>query len=396
VPAKRNAHVTGLTILYHHRTRARDGQSVHIDEMIDAMRATGNRVVVVGPRRVSPMTTPIESRLLPRAVYELVEFSYSFVEFAKLAAAAIRYRPDALYERANLLMLSGVWAASLFRLPYLLEVNAPLAEERARYGGLAWPGLAALTERACWRAASMVLPVTGVLAAYVKRAGVPAERITITPNGVDTEKFRPRNTSEARARLGLGQSLVLGFVGHIREWHGLDVMIEVLARPALAHAHLLIVGDGPARPALEKRARRLGMPERVHFTGTMPRESLPELTSCIDIALQPNVTPYASPLKLFEYMAAARAIVAPASPNIREILEDDVDGVLFAPGSAEAMAGAIERLVGDAALRERFGKAAARKIAGRNLTWRGNAERAVAIVRKLRAPAGLAAEPAGS
>ena len=348
--------MTGLTILYHHRTRARDGQSVHIDEMIDAMRATGNRVVVVGPRRESPMATPIESRLLPRAVYELVEFAYSFVEFGKLAVAAIRYRPDALYERANVLMLSGVWTASLFRLPYLLEVNSPLAEERARYGGLAWPGLAAWTERVCWRAASMVLPVTGALAAYVKRAGVPAQRITITPNGVDTGKFWPRDTSEARARLGLGQSLVLGFVGHIREWHGLDVMIDLLARPTLAHAHLLIIGDGPARPSLEQRARQHGVSKRVHFTGTMPRESLPELTSCIDIALQPNVTPYASPLKLFEYMAAARAIVAPASPNIREILEDGVDGLLFAPGSAEAIAGAIERLAGDAALRERLGK----------------------------------------
>ena len=393
---ERNLHVTGLTILYHHRTRARDGQSVHIDELIDAMRATGNRVVVVGPRRASSMATPIESRLLPRVIYELVEFAYSFVEFGQLAAAAIRYRPDALYERANVLMLSGVWTASLFRLPYLLEVNSPLAEERARYGGLAWPGLAAWTERVCWRTASMVLPVTGALAAYIKRAGVPAQQITITPNGVDTEKFRPRNTSEARARLGLGQSLVLGFIGHIREWHGLDVMIDLLDRPTLAHAHLLIVGDGPARPSLEKRARQHGMSKRVHFTGTMPRESLPELTSCIDIALQPNVTPYASPLKLFEYMAAERAIVAPASPNIREILEDGVDSLLFVPGSAEAMAAAIERLAGDAALREKFGKAAAQKIVGRNLTWLGNAERAVSIVRKLRASAGLATEPAGS
>jgi glycosyltransferase involved in cell wall biosynthesis len=385
-----------LTILYHHRTRSRDGQSVHIDDLIDAMRATGNRVIVVGPRRVSPMATPVETRLLPRAVYELVEFAYSFVEFAKLAAATIRYRPDALYERANVFMLSGVWTAALFRLPYLLEVNAPLAEERARYGGLAWPWLAAWSERACWRAASMVLPVTGALADYVKRAGVPAQRITVTPNGADTEKFRPRKTSEARARIGLGQSLVVGFVGHIREWHGLDAAIDLLSRPALTKVRLLIVGDGPVRPSLEKRARQLGVTERVHFTGTMPRESLPELTSCIDIALQPNVTLYASPLKLFEYMAAARAIVAPASPNIREILEDGVDGVLFAPGSAEAMAGAIERLAADAALRERIGMAAAQKIAGRNLTWRGNAERAVSIVRRLRVSAGFATEPVGS
>jgi len=363
--------------------------------MINAMRAAGSRVVVVGPRRVTAMTTPIESRVLPKAVYELLEFAYSFVEFAKLAAAAIRYKPDALYERANLFMLSGVWTARLFRLPYLLEVNAPLTEERRRYGGLAWPGIAAWTERACWRAASMVLPVTGALAEYVRRVGVPAERIAITPNGVDAERFRPRNASTARERLNFGQSLVLGFIGHVREWHGLDLVVDMLTRPLLADAHLLIVGDGPARPLLEERVRQLHLVQRVHFTGTMPRDSLPELTSCIDIALQPKVTLYASPLKLFEYMAAARAIVAPATFNICEILEDGADGLLFEPDSTESMAIAIEKLAGDAALRDKLGRAAARKIASQNLTWRGNAERAVSLMRKLKVPVDLAAESAG-
>jgi glycosyltransferase involved in cell wall biosynthesis len=388
--------VTVPTILYHHRTRANDGQSVHIDELIDAMRAAGNRVIVVGPRRVGAMNTPIESRVLPKALYELMEFAYSFVEFAKLAAAAIRHRPDALYERANLFMLSGVWIARLFRLPYLLEVNSPLAEERGRYGGLSWPRLAAWTEQVCWRAASVVMPVTAALADHVRRAGVPSERIIVIPNGVDTDRFRPRDTTAARTRLGLGQSVVLGFVGHVRDWHGLDSVIDLLARPELADARLLVVGDGPARPSLEMRARQLGVEGRVHFTGTMPRESMPELTSCIDVALQPKVTPYASPLKLFEYMAAARAIVAPATPNILEILEDGVDAMLFPCDSPQAMGDAIVKLASDRQLRENLGRAAAQKIMARGLTWRGNAERAVALARKLRTPERFAADPAAT
>lgn len=153
--------MTGLTILCHHRTRVRDGQSVHIDELVDAIRASGNRVIVIGPRRTSAMATPMEERLLPKAAYALVEFAYSLFEFAKLAVAVISYRPDALYERANLLMLSGVWTAALFRLLHLLEVNSPLAEERVQYGGLAWPRLAAWTERVCWQAASMVKARSG-------------------------------------------------------------------------------------------------------------------------------------------------------------------------------------------------------------------------------------------
>jgi glycosyltransferase involved in cell wall biosynthesis len=387
--------VDGLTILYHHRTRARDGQSVHIDELIGALRAQGHRVVTVEPRRVGAMAETIERRLLPQFAYEFAELGYSILEFAKLAAAAIRYRPDALYERANIYMLSGVWAARLFRLPYILEVNAPIAEERTRYGKLSWPALAAWTERTCWHAASVVLPVTEALASYVIRAGVPEKRVVATPNGVDTDAFHPRDGRTARARLGWDESLVLGFVGYVREWHGLDRIIDLMAeRPALRRARLLVVGDGPAREALERQARTHGLTERVHFTGVVGREALPDLVSAMDIALQPQVTPYASPLKLFEYMALGRTIVAPASGNIAEVLEDGVDALLFPPGDTDALAAAIERLAGDATLRDRLGAAAAKKIMARNLTWNGNAARVVSIIRSLRSRSVLAEAPA--
>lgn len=377
--------MNGLTILYHHRTRARDGQSVHIDELIRALRAEGHTVVVVEPKRVEATAKTIERQVLPRFVYELAEFGYGFLEFAKLAAAALRHRPDALYERANLYMLSGLWTAKLFRLPYLLEVNAPLAEERGKFGGLSWPAFAAWTEKSCWRGASMLLPVTNALADFLRRAGVSDARITVTPNGVDLAEFRARNTMEAKAKLGLGDGLVLGFVGYVREWHGLDRIVDLLAtRPALAEAKLLVVGDGPARAALEQQAAALAITDRVQFTGTMPRKALPDLISAMDIALQPEVTSYASPLKLFEYMALGRTIVAPATANILEVLENDVDALLVPQGDKAAFATAIERLANDPVFRRRLGEAAAAKIVTRDLTWLGNARRVAAIIRALR------------
>ncbi|MDE2181824.1 MAG: glycosyltransferase family 4 protein [Alphaproteobacteria bacterium] len=380
-----------MTILYHHRTRARDGQSVHIDELIRALQAEGHRVVVVEPRRVEATAQTIERQLLPRFVYELAEFAYSFLEFAKLAAAALRHRPDVLYERANLYMLSGLWTAKLFRLPYLLEVNAPLAQERGKFGGLSWPQFAAWTERSCWRGASVALPVTAALAEFLRSAGVAPERIAVTPNGVDLSEFRPHDMAEAKARLGLQGALVLGFVGYVREWHGLDRIVELLARrPPLADARLLVVGDGPARPALEQQAASLGISDRIRFTGTAPRTALPELISAMDIALQPEVTAYASPLKLFEYMALGRTIVAPATPNILEVLEDGSDALLFPQGDSAALAAAIERLAADQALRERLGAAAAAKIVARDMTWRGNARRVAAAGK----PRGVAVAPA--
>jgi glycosyltransferase involved in cell wall biosynthesis len=377
-----------LTILYHHRTRSRDGQSVHIDEMIRAWRAQGHTVLVVGPRRVEATVESIEQQLLPTFLYEALEFGYSFLEFFKLAGAAIRHRPDFLYERENIFMLSGLWVSRLFRLPYLLEVNAPLAQERAQHGKLFWRKFAAWTEHLCWRGASVVLPVTDVLADFIRSEGVPSDRIIVTPNGVDPEIFCRQDDSAAKRRLGLQDRLVLGFVGYIREWHGLDRVVDLLAtRPTMKNATLLVVGDGPARAPLEAQAARLGIADRVQITGTMPREALPGLIASFDIALQPKVTAYASPLKLFEYMAEGRTIVAPATPNIREILEDGHDALLYPPDSVTGLTEAVERLAQDPELRARLGHAAAAKIVNRELTWDGNARRVAALGRSfLRAP----------
>jgi glycosyltransferase involved in cell wall biosynthesis len=361
-----------------------DGQSVHIDEMIHALRELGHRVIVIGPRRVAATAQSMESRLLPPSLYELVELGYSFLEFAKLSLAAVMHRPDVLYERENLFMLSGLWTARIFRLPYLLEVNSPLAEERARYGGLFWQKLANWTEYVCWRSASAVLPVTDVLADHIRRQGVPDKRITITPNGVDPAIFFARDTMAAKRQLGLEDYLVLGFVGYLRDWHGLHRVVEILAtQEAMKKAYFLVVGDGPARAALEKQANALGVTDRVRITGTMPRDALPELIAAFDIALQPAVTAYASPLKLFEYMALARTIVAPACNNIMEILQDQQDAFLYPPESEGGFADAIESLASNPVLRERLGRAAAAKIVKRDLTWSGNARRVAALAMSL-------------
>ncbi len=375
---------SGLKILYNHRTRSRDGQSIHIDELIHALREEGHTVIVVEPQRVDAMASTVERKLLPQFAYELAEFGYSLLEFAKLARAAIRHKPHAFYQRANLYMLSGVWLSRLFRLPYLLEVNAPLAQERGKFGGLSWPALAAWTEHTMWRNATAVLPVTKVLGRYVTDAGVAQTHIVVTPNGVDTKRFAPADCDAAKRALGLSSPLVLGFVGYVREWHGLEHVVDLVAKdPALSDAHLLIVGDGPARQALEERARAAGVESRVTITGVMPHEKLPTYVSAFDIALQPEVTSYASPLKLFEYMAMARAIVAPASENILEVLEDGADSILFPKGDMDAFAAAVARLAADAPLRAKLGSGAAEKIARRDLTWRGNAIRVAGLARDL-------------
>lgn len=390
-----------MKILYHHRTASKDGQAVHIEEMIGSLRALGHEVRVVAPGGESPPQEKARmgddvgwvQRLrarLPKWVYELLELGYSLLAYRRLARAAREFRPDAIYERYNLFLLAGLLLKRRTGLPLLLEVNAPLADERERFGGLALPRLARWSERVVWRGADMVLPVTRVLGDMVAAQGVPQERLMVVPNGINQEHFAEAPSSQAaKAALGWPDALVLGFTGFVRDWHGMDRVIRWMATPAApANARLLLVGDGPARAELEALARQLDLGERVRFTGVISRDEVPRHVAAFDVALQPAVVPYASPLKLFEYLALAKAIVAPRQPNIEEVLEDGRNALLFDPAEPQALETLLARLANDAALRQRLGEGAGATIGRLNLTWLGNAERVVALARSLReAPA---------
>lgn len=372
-----------MKILYHHRTRSRDGQSVHIDEMIKALEKAGVRVEIVGPQRVDALQPSRHKQVIPKLIYELLELGYSCLELIKLIRAIWRDRPDAIYERANIYTLSGLWASHLFSLPLLLEVNAPLADERHLFGGLALPAVARWSEETAWRGATYVMPVTEVLAGIIARAGVPRSRIVVTSNGVDLARF---TGVAALSSSALPQTFkngpILGFVGYVRAWHGLPQVVELLAHDsALGDANLLIVGDGPGTADLVQRAEVLGVRGRVHVTGLVARDALAAYISAFDVALQPEVTAYASPLKLFEYMALGRAIVAPDAPNIREVLTDDVDAILFEPNNPTSLAQAVRALALDPGLRLRLGTAAADTIRNGDISWGRNAQRAISLIK---------------
>lgn len=392
-----------MKILYHHRTASKDGQAVHIEEMIEAMRSEGHEVRVVSPGGDEPdAAAPGQGgngkmgsdmgwvhrlkALMPKAMYELMELAYSVLAYRKLIKAARDFKPDVIYERYNLFLLSGVMARKRLGIPLLLEVNSPLVLERSQHsGGLALRRLARWAEGAAWRGADCVLPVTNVLADHVRARGVPESRIQVIPNGINRAHFaQAPNPDEAKARLGLQGRLVLGFTGFVRDWHGVDRVVDWMASPlAPANTHLLIVGDGPVRQSLEEQARRLGLGDRVAFTGVIHRDRVPAHVAAFDVALQPAVTPYASPLKLMEYLVLGKAIVAPATPNLQEVLADGINALLFQETREGALEETLSRLCGDTALRNHLAQGAHDTIDRLNLTWLGNARRVVGLAGKL-------------
>jgi glycosyltransferase involved in cell wall biosynthesis len=321
---------------------------------------------------------------LPKAMYELLELGYSLLAYRRLAQAARTFHPDVIYERYNLFLLAGLMLKRRLRIPLLLEVNAPLAEERGRFGGLGLPWLARWVEAKAWRGADFVLPVTRVLAGHVIERGVAAERIAVIANGIDRAHFAAAPMPDvAKERLGLTGALVLGFTGFVRDWHGVDRVIRWMASPqAPSNSVLMVVGDGPVRGDLERLADDLSLHGRVRFTGVISRDRVPEHVAAFDIGLQPAVVAYASPLKLFEYLALGKAVVAPRQPNIEEILSHDDNALLFDAAKSGALEEALARLCADGELRQRLAASAAATIDRLDLTWLGNARRVTDLAAK--------------
>jgi glycosyltransferase involved in cell wall biosynthesis len=382
-----------VKILYHHRTRSKDGQYVHIDEMITALREQGHEVIIVAPPSAEKEEFGSDAGLiawlkrhLPKWFYELMELAYSLVAYRRLDKAVKQHRPDCLYERYNLFLPAGIWIKCRYKLPMLLEVNAPIFEERAKYDGLSLKRLARWSQAYAWRNADYVLPVTQVLGDIVSSYGVERDRIVVIPNGINEKRFaQAPDTEAAKAGLGLQGKLVLGFTGFVREWHGLDSVIELIAKdPPESSRHLLVVGDGPARATLEEQSKNLNISHRVTFTGIVGREDVARYVAAFDIALQPAVVAYASPLKLFEYLALGKAIVGPAQPNLMEVLTDGQNALLFDPKQPGGLLQAISQLYGDATLRRTIGENAKTTILKKKLTWSANAQRAVKLFETMR------------
>ncbi len=382
-----------MKILYHHRTASKDGQAVHIEELIQALRSQGHEVCVVAPGegagsegkgqmgRDMDWVHRLKARL-PKAAYELMELAYSVLAYRKLVAAARSFQPDIVYERYNLFLLAGLMASRRLRVPLLLEVNAPLVQERSQHsGGLALQRLARWAEGRAWRGADWVLPVTQVLADHVRAYGVPETRIAVIPNGINEAHFLAApSPDEAKARLGLQGRLVLGFTGFVRDWHGVDRVISWMAGlDAPRNSHLLVVGDGPVREELQAQACQLGIADRITFTGVVDRDQVPAHVSAFDIALQPAVVPYASPLKLMEYLVLGKAIIAPRAPNLLEVLTDGRNALLFDAQSPGGFERALATLGADAVLRQRLAEGARASISSQGLTWNGNAQRVVRL-----------------
>lgn len=395
-------------ILYHHRIRADDGQAVHVRELITALRSLGhdvdecalvpkaaaNSAVATSAAQLPSDDKPgFWQRLsLPRTAVEMLEVVYNHKGRSMLRAAAKRQKPQFVYERHALHLRAGLDVAREFDIPLLLEVNSPMVAEMQRLDKLCLPKRARRTEQHVLANADAVLAVTQVLADMLVDLGANRDRVHVIGNGAVAERYGDDTGVAAkvlRERWQLpADAFVLGFVGYMRPWHRLDLVLDVMQRPGLEKLVLVLMGEGPALLPLQELASQRGMQDRVRALGVVPPELLPPHVMACDGALIPAINAYASPLKLFDSLAAGVVTLAPDQPNLRENIIDGENGLLFAEGDADGLYAQLQRVVGDGALAQRIGAAGKQSLIEQRWTWRGNAERVLEIFKSLPSSSG--------
>jgi glycosyltransferase involved in cell wall biosynthesis len=367
-----------VRLLFLHSIAAGSGANVHIDEFAAAAARLGVEVRCVGQatesirvqgRRVG---TP-----LPRVVKDFIHLSRDGAYRRRAEAAARAWKPDAVYFRGALYMGYGRRVAAAHGLPLFYELNTPFPGEHVEFHGGHFAGHARRVERANREAARRIFTVSSQLADILVADGAPAGKLVVVPNGVAIERFDPApRTADNEIRFG--------FVGSLQVWHGLEVMLAAFPRvlETLPNAHLHIVGDGPLAGATAGARRRSSAAERIHLQGPLRHAQIPTFLQSMDVLLAPYPDLprfYFSPLKLFEYLAAGRAIVASDLGQIGEILQDGTNGCLVPPGDREALADRCLALGADPVLRARLGAAARRTALDH--TWDTNARTIVGHVR---------------
>lgn len=369
------------------------GASVHVDGLCCALAQLGHEVTLYAPRVVGPLWGPEAHRVtvVPVDVGDVrsgVDADASRMAaasrfFPAVEAALAASRPDWVHERLSLFAGEGTAMAARLGLPRVVEVNAPVAAERQTHFGLTAREEAAAAERAALEGAAVVA-VSEPLAVWAESMG--AAEATVVPNGATLDPLGPLGRAEARTRhrraLGFDDGVVVvGFAGSLKPWHGVEVLVDAVGRASAHHElALLVVGDGPARPRIERAIAGLPDTARVVMAGAVPARTVAEYLAAMDLAAAPYLPSesfYFSPLKVAEAMACHLPVVASDFPPVRALLGGS--GVLVPPGDPAALARAIGALAADPLGRRRRAAAGWRRASTR-LGWPGVAGRVVAAV----------------
>jgi glycosyltransferase involved in cell wall biosynthesis len=355
------------------------GASTHILHNIRGLVNSGMNIRLLTPSDgILPLEETLEGAQVTRIPQDLSQnFLARAAHFGQSVLAHLTLHPG-----YDVVQYRNIWdglsiAQNKMRFGYktLFEVNGlPSIEIKYHYPGINSNLLAKIKEQeiATLHLSDAIVCPSNVTRDYIASLGLSRKRVTVIPNGVSPSDFSP---SPLPARQG--SVPILLYIGTLADWQGLDVLIKalplVLEQQAI-RLHIIGRGRSRQRKLLAKQIRKLGLEECVTIQPAVPHHEIPALIASSDICVAPlglndrNVTQGACPIKVLEYMASARPLIASNMPIVRELVREDVDGLLFSPDDPQDLARQISRLLCDFELSQRL-SASATERALTKFTW---------------------------
>ena len=246
-------------------------------------------------------------------------------------------KPDLLISRLDAYFFSSILLAKYYRIPILLEVDSPEVYEFITFHKYYWTQiwLLKLLERLTIRLVNEKFTVSNILKHYYIKRGIDPGKMHVITNGADIDKFtRIQNNGKIAQKYDLTGHVVIGFVGSFHYWHGVENLISLIngvIKTGKEVKFLMVGQGGPMRQLFQKHISENKLQGKVILTGFVPHENIPEYISAMDIVLAPYPNLdffYYSPVKIYEYMAAGKPVVASKLGQISEIITDGHNGFL--------------------------------------------------------------------
>jgi glycosyltransferase involved in cell wall biosynthesis len=339
------------------------GDVIHVTELANSFSKLGHDVFLIA--RLSKSQNNCFNFLFNFRSIESITYRRLWIPHVMISAffstlsLLISKKIDLIYERHHVFGI-GVILGKIFRIPTTVEVNGIVIEEMKILDSFnpLTINLARVIESFTLRNAIYVVSVTEGIKKYLKENyRIDSNRIFTISNGVNTDLFKQIDNTKEVLNLNPQFNYVL-FVGSLVDWQGVDTLIKAspLVLKDMPKTRFLIVGDGPMKVSYMDLVTQITVSEKFSFIGTVPHELVPLYINASDICVVPKkpLESGYSPLKLYEYMACGKPVVASNIPGF-EILSESNSGLLFEPENPKELANTILKLLHDERLRIKMG-----------------------------------------
>ncbi|MEM3583978.1 MAG: glycosyltransferase family 4 protein [Nitrososphaerales archaeon] len=370
------------------------GDSVRIRELISNLSKTNEVIALVQAEQSESIPVIRSSKIeIVKVLRSHRLISSSFNSFFSSIKMLSNHNPEIVYETAGGLFGIGCISKKLFNTPVIVDFHGFIIDElrmmneNKYYRVLIRP----ILDKIVLSSSDRIITVTpGLKKRFCQFYNIREEKVRVVPNGVNTELFKPIDQNKARYDLNLEEeSYYIGFVGNLAPWQGVECLVKAapLILREIREARFLIVGDGDLKMRLIEMVKDLGLSNKFVFTGKVKYEEVPKYINSCDVCVAPfkksiKLLYGASPLKIYEYLACGKAVVASNMIDIKNLLEQINAGVVISPEDIHELAYAIVRLLDDKKLREKMGMNG-RHMVVKNYSWARIAEKVEEICKEL-------------